>query len=359
MKNGEKRFLGILIIILIISLIGGCGKKVEKDSLGDVDKDPNKNDHAESLNEKETIIREEEDKLVKVAIEDGTASIFFDFHRWEELHELKETAFDFIDTDAMEEGPFVIETESGKVADAIIGKIQSITYSEYNFVIPTIVLLMEDGSLEWLYADPYMTEDLKELGGEYENYVNFRSFGKLSYKDDFVSLSYESDNEGFGSYTIFLENKKSDKFDFRNILFHDRLVHGTWTCPLPPTGQICGYLSFNENGEVHWEIGMGNDYETSPFEAFEVWDGTYEYIMTEAGGYPLGTLVFDMGGWWIYEGSDDDADLGYSTKIEGSYRTEFQSDGSMTLYYNDGVMLYQFKDDMEYTFHNYENWDEE
>lgn len=348
MKYERKKFIGILIIILIILLIAGCGKEDGMKDTGEIETDLDKTDYNENLSEKEVIIREDEDRLVKIAIEDGAASISFDFHRWEELHQLKETAFDFIDTDAMEEGPFPIELESGKVIDASIGKIQSITYSEYNFTIPIVVLLMEDGSLEWLYADPYMTED----------YINFRSFGKLSYKDDFISLSYGSDNEGYGDYTIFLENSKSERLDLRYIIFHDRLVRGTWTCPLPPTGQICGYLSFNEDGEVHWEIGEGVDYETSPLQAYEVWDGTFEYIMSEDRQYPPGTLTFDMGGWWIYEGDEDSEDLGYSIIIEGSYRTEFQSDGSMTLYHNDGVMLYQFKDEAEYTFYNYGDRDE-
>lgn len=361
MKN--KYFFKAVIMTIILILLTACSQGGGGEKAVDIEAniDLKKTEGESSVEEKGQsipIIREDKEKLVKVAINDGEATISFDFDRWEQLHQLKENAFDFIDTDAMEEGPFPMKVESGKVVDAYIGKIQSISFAEYEFIMPTVVLLMEDGSLEWFFADPYNTIDLKDIGGEYEDYENFTSMGKLSHKDDYVSFSYESDGEGYGNDTIYIRNSVGEKFDFRYLLYETNLTFGTWVCSLPPGDYMHGFITFSEDGTVKWEIGdMDEDDINKIGQAYEIWEGIYEFIKTDDREYPIGTLLLDMGGWWIYEG---EGDLGYEGQIKSSYRTDFSPSGDLVLYYNDGVDLYQFKKNHKrFDFWNHYDYEED
>ncbi|HZJ84539.1 MAG TPA: hypothetical protein VFD02_03180 [Syntrophomonadaceae bacterium] len=75
---------------------------------------------------------------------------------------------------------------------------------------------MENGSVDWLFADPFDTADLDYMGGEYGDYQNFRGNGSLAHIDNYSSFAYESDNEGRGNMALYLINEAGKKFDWNS-----------------------------------------------------------------------------------------------------------------------------------------------
>ncbi|MGB4313050.1 MAG: hypothetical protein ACOX0L_06595 [Natronincolaceae bacterium] len=356
MKN---RIIILITALSLMIILVGC-KQDENTSLSK-DKLQITGKVNENTDEKDGVIftREDEDRLVKINIKDGEASIYFDLDRWDELHNIYDGGLDFFDTAKLQEGPFPIIVKSGKVKDACIGKIQLMDYSQYEFTMPTVVLMMEDGSLEWFFADPYMTEDLSKMGGEYENYQNFRSHGKLAHMDNFSSFFYESDGEGIGdNKSIYITNEIGDKFDFYYLWLETMLYDGVWICELfSPRGEdgypVNGYFSFERDGSFNFNVGIGNSYEPEHVEYIEYWVGNAEMITKTDRSYPLGTIVYDLHvDWWVDECVEGDCESEKLREISGSYRSFIGSDAGLTLCYNDGDDLYQQNKDLK-TFNLY------
>lgn len=325
-KKSPWLVLAIMTMLILTTSCGSSGKPVDIEVNLDI-----KNASNDETNENKDLaikIREDEDKLVKITIEDGEATISFDLNRWEEVFNISETAPAYVELDEISEGPFPIIVDSGKIVDAYIGAIRTFPYNRDDFdgILMAAVLLMEDGSLRWFEAIPYWTMYINEAYGE----EGFIASDELPHKDDYVSFSYESDGEGIGNKTVYIINSAGDKFDLYYLIMESRFFFCSWICNFPDANS--GKLTFSENGGVLWEIGRGG-------EKYEIWEGSYEYIKTNGREYPIGTLLFDMGGWWIYEG---DGDIGYETRIVGSYRMDYEYMEDMKLYHNDGTLLYQF-----------------
>lgn len=289
------------------------------------------------------LIREDEDELVQIRIEDGKASIYFDLDHWDELHNIYDLDTDYFNVEALANGPYPVNVERGKVKDACIGKLQLMDFSSYDFTLPVVVLMMVDGGMEWLYADPYMAEDYSHLGGEYEEYQNFNSMRLLAKVDGFSSFSYESDNEGFGAMAIYVHDEPGNKFDFYYLWLESELYTGIWACRLNEDWPVYGNLSFEEDGYFYFNVGEGEDYDPTIQYLFETWEGNAEIITACDQGYPLGTFVFDMWvTWWVDECVDGDCETGKLEQVQGSCRMgPMGSDGSLELYYNEGDDFYQ------------------
>ena len=151
-------------------LISGCGNK----STGAGLSQPNpevvsftQRPTATSLNtatpEPDALIWRNEERSVEVYIEDDAVILMFDFDKWEDYNYL-------IESDSAEmylggltafEGPFVVWGLSGGVADVCIGTVSTLDWNEYGLTLPAVLFLMEDGSVEWLYANPFTSRVIR------------------------------------------------------------------------------------------------------------------------------------------------------------------------------------------------------
>ena len=203
------RRLGITFLLLCIACLSGCGSSW---GLSEAPEEPvaapEEEEEPDSI-----LVRQDEEGLVSVRIEDGKAEVLFDLDRWETLYNISDRIdTSFYDPDLLREGPFRIEGLSGRVRDACIGKVKMLDHKHYeNFTVPSVVLLMEDGTLEYFLADPYI--------GDYE-WV-FYSQGRLPWLKDIVSLAYGQDGDGFGDMTIFAWDSQGMLFDIRRVVGAD------------------------------------------------------------------------------------------------------------------------------------------
>lgn len=321
----RKVFILLLATLILFNLVG-C---VDKDK-----QNTNKNKQPEA------IICEDADKLVKLSLVDGAATIAFDLERWNKLHHIYDYDPDFFSPEKLREGPFPIIVESGKIKEAYIAKLASLDYGLYDFDMPIVVMLMDDNSIEWLPANPFDSTDLSYLGGEYENYDNFRSSGKLAYRDNFTSLVYAADNEGLGNMTLYAVNELGHMYDFYYLWLETRLCDGSWISEIVPAQSeddfsIQGRLTMSPEGQVTFDLGIieGIDYEIK--ELYESWQGEAQLITSTDQLYPLGSLLLDLtlDKSPLYELPTD--------KIKASYRADIGPDGDLSLFYNNGTALYQ------------------
>lgn len=343
----ERRSLTLILVLsLILSppllLITACNEAEQ-------DKNPITDTGDSSI---DSVKRQDEEGLVEISVDDGLASIYFNLDRWDELYGIYDADPDYYNVEGMQEGPFPILVESGLVKDAVIGKVQLLDYSCYEFSLPVVVLLMDNGSLEWIYADPYMTVDYSYLGGEYQDYENFLSNGKISRVDDYTHFFYESDKEGIGDKNIYVTNINGDVFDFYYLWMETKLYGGTWICELwPPTDwseySLNAYMIFEEDGSFYYDIGEGFPYGEAEIY-LENWGGTAELVTSLDQDYPLGTLLYDIEiTWWMVEGDLIDDDLDLSMHLKGSYRIFVDSDGSLGFSHKDGDDIYQVNRDIK------------
>lgn len=124
--------------------------------------------------ENDGLVRRDVEDLVEVHIEDGKATAYFMVERWDELYGM----------DDIHEGAFKISGPAGRVKDAAIARIPELHFANgMEVTVPSIFLLLEDGSVAWSHADMYLSE-----GGNPE----LQSYPLMGLKG-IVSFSYESD----------------------------------------------------------------------------------------------------------------------------------------------------------------------
>ena len=258
----------IVLLMLLFGIIGlaGCGGN------------PSPSDTAEpsgASDGDDSLIRTDNEGLVTVTVKDGKAGLSFDLDKWIELHdEILTISPDVSDISQLGKGPFEIAGLSGKVKDACVGKVGVLDNHDYkNFVFPAVMLLMEDGSLEYTLADP--------LSGDL-----ISSAGKLPWLKNIVSLSYEQKGEGLGDMTIYADDADGLRYDtgllggFMNVFDYD------WVAELG--NDACCTLSFSENGEVTLGAGwIGSEITDS-------YPGTYTIYLAEnaADGQRPGVISF-------------------------------------------------------------------
>jgi len=308
----------------------------------DVEGDPESNDPGDpnqpSLPDN-VIIRTDKEGLVQVRIENGLATIRFDFEQWEKLHGSFNDVADYVDN--MREGPFAIKGLTGSVKDACIGKVEYLDpYLRQNFVSPSVVLLMADGRLHWFLADPYETAI---IGDHWEVYA-----GALPWMDGIVSLSYErelsfeTDNTGSGAMTIFADDVEGRRYDLRIPCRFQSLFLDEWIGELESEyfdSMLYCSIKFYEDGRVTmkktvdiWGLGNGP-------ELLEIYEGTFYMSIAEGEKYRPGILVFDMYiDWWIWEG---DGVIDSPRELKSAYFAEIDRRGNLNLWLADGDVLHR------------------
>ena len=239
------------------------------------------------------LIRDEEG-LVTITVKDGRAEIEYDLEKWGAIYDMAEYLdyyaylFDYLfDEGVMAElngGPFPVDTYQGTIADACIGKIPMLSYDEEYF-IPSVILLMEDGSLEYSPANLAMDNAFEQ------HYLNY----PLYFLEDIVSLEYANGRNG---ETIYAIDKNGVKYDTAiSDLMQNIVLSGIWegwSAPLlenPPDGlDYYGHISFEDETGVRFDISIG---ERQPFASYK---GNYRLVLAEddESGYLAGSLIFNL-----------------------------------------------------------------
>ena len=305
------------------------------------------------------LIREDGEGLVSVFIwEDGRAELLFDLERWDNLHGVYDNAY--FDAERISEGPFSIVTAGkGRVKDACVGKIEDAFgyLSLRDFISPTVILLMEDGSLEYLQTDPF--EGINSFDGA------LYSQGKLPWLKDVESLSYENDGEGIGEMTIFARDKAGLIYNTRNLIHMTGVFDDEWLFRLDREGfsewRYC-VLRLFEDGGAAFETGLNDGFGIGDYGVYE---GSYEISLAEnaPSGRRPGLISFDM----TMTGGDAQTE-----RISGAYFIQARDGITLELWHSDGGHLAYFDGepvtefyffrptDSEYDFWGREDyWDDE
>jgi len=277
-----KQALSIILVFLLACLvplgIAGCGGSPTESDPSD------KESSMEVTTDEGPTIRKDEEGLVSVWINNGVAEVHLDLEKWEELHKLSEIDPDYFDVELLSEGPFTVEFLSGRVKDACIGKIEDLDDMGYeNFIAPVVVLLMEDGTLEYFPVDPY----------PYEETLVFYSYGVLPWLNNIVSLAYEQETEGKGEMTIFATDQDGLRYDVRLPAKLTTMFDAEWAHFLVEDEMDQGiFLTFEDDKTVTFEEGAFDG------ERSEKKTGSYTVYLAEndPSNQRPGTLVLDFSG---------------------------------------------------------------
>ena len=103
-----------------------------------------------------SLIRTDEENIVSVAIENDKASIHFEREKWNEVRGLSYGEDIYFIPETMPDAFYPIQVEEGNIVDACIAKIPSLetNISDEDYIIPVVVLLKDNDSIEWFYANP-------------------------------------------------------------------------------------------------------------------------------------------------------------------------------------------------------------
>ena len=268
------------------------------------------------------IIRTDVENLVEVHIKNGEAEVNLNAARFDELYDYSNVYESEIDTRTHK-----IVGTSSKVKDACIAQIPKLDFwKATDFTAPTIFLLMEDGTVEWVHVDFYTDESQT---------AEFRSSGPLIWLYNIEELVYENNDEGIGEMTVFAENEYGFRFDLQLIAGLHELCAGPWICDIDSsnlgnsyTNDYYAVLSFNEDGTLIYEKGWLGD------DNFARYTGTYEISVISNIEQKPGILTFDL--------QIDPAFniINEAEELHGSYFIDIQNFNMFSLYHSDGDYLH-------------------
>ena len=299
------------------------------------------------LEDDEPLLISFEGGALSARIENGRVDLFIDHDIWIERIGIEE-----LDSDAYYEfwdGPIPVKGLGGKAVAACIAQIQSLDYLKFtSFISPSVIILMEDGTLEMVLADPYTQ-------GE-NSYFDSR---KIPWLKDIVSLSYEVDpHSDYGhEMTVIAADSQGQRFNVRIPGSYAHIMGTELYCLRPPINEYDtdgDYLTLvlSEDGAAVFRKYFGG-YD----ELYEMHYGSYDIQLPEPAGAGMpaaGTLSFDLNlDWWIWEAgegglSDEDAafwDAGL--RLDGRYMTWIDNswlEGSslhMTYFDGGGLLIYR------------------
>ncbi|MCL2815914.1 MAG: hypothetical protein FWD23_15065 [Oscillospiraceae bacterium] len=262
------------------------------------------------------VIRRDKESLVEVRIENGAASLVFDLDKWEGVYQ---------------SGPFNITGLSGRVKDACVGKVAELDPYAEEYIMPAVLLLMEDGSLEWLQANPFVPEWLY-------------SFGKLPWLKDIVSLSYEPHGENTEELTIIAADKSGLRYDVRTFCWLVNIFEDEW---IYENGPVTGlyddidavYLGLGENGDVSLRRGLLYNGDAYAFYA-----GKYTVSFTGSNPAGIRSCVLELKLWNELDLDMSNPDFSSPPELTGKYF--FEADGVyLTLHLTEGDPLSYSIDD--------------
>ena len=260
------------------------------------------------------VYREDADGLVRVIIRDGVPTVMLDIARWDAMHNYRVLMQD--EPPHPEGIEYEILDVAGRVADAVIGKVEALDKSVFfDFVRPAVFLLMEDGTVEWFHVMP----DLLEM-------YFFHSYGSLPWITDITALSYEAVAEGSGEeHTVYAYDSGGTRYDLSIPCIFNGLFYMHWSCDFG--GGMKGRLLLFDDNTCTFEVYADGAERTGWYA------GTYAVTLTEGQRTRPGMISFDL----AYTEGDGASAAGGT--IQGDYFFESMPEG-FKLYLADGDGLY-------------------
>jgi len=329
----KKLFTSIVLICCMV-FIAGCGSK----STGAGLSQPNPTSFTQppavtllsSVNpERDALIWRNDEGFIEVCIEDDAVILMFDFDQWEDYNYLIESdsAEMYLGGLTVFEGPFVVWGLLGGVADVCIGTVGTLDWNEYGLTLPAVLFLMEDSSVEWLFANPFTSELV--------------SFGALPWLNDIVSVTYEKNEEDDIDTTFIAENADGLRVDVRTFCYLSQSIFANeWIHVIGSVNEDdmeCIFVSFGADGGLSMRKGLLHDGDSYAF-----YIGHYEIILSESA--PV--MLIELWDEWKLDMSDPD--FGEPPEMSGTYGFEADSVYFM-LFLTDGEPLHRNGDETPVT----------
>lgn len=327
-------------------LLASCSKNPSSSpgSFGEQESSDENNtgDSIPLIKSKEPTIVEDEERLIKIRIDDGVPTISFNRKAWVDIHDMENLAEAYNGIEmTIEEKELSIKTISGKVADAAILKIDALdVYKTFDFTEPTVFLLMENGTVEWFTAPARL---ITEEGGRSSEYTDSL---KVPWLKDIVEIYCDNESEGIGDMTVFAKDSSGLNYDLRIPCGFYWNLDYIWECVLATTDDGVDYLGimdFDEEGNFSFKTGFRES------ETDECYSGSYDISLDEESskGYRAGMMKLDLSlDYSDWEGNRPN-------KINGIFFTINVQDESITLMSGDGDTLVAGTDVYEFTPHEY------
>lgn len=294
------------------------------------------------------LIREDDEGLVQVSIKNGEATISFNLERWDAMHDIYSIASEYDFPERLAEGPFPIGNLSGMVKDACVGKVAALDSIEYgNFILPSVMLLMEDGRVEWALANPF-TRLIGDVPGD-----TLYSIGTLPWLKDIVSFAYESEVDGTGDMTIYAVDSRGLRYDVRIPygfidMIDAQLLHRVELGEGEETAAYILSLTLSVAEGNKGAVILDKLWEDAD-SLSEAYVGTYEITLAENApdGRRPGLITFDLKTHLISWAGDDEDISSYD--IRGTYFAE-RGENLLALYLSDGDPLHtdQYNQPIDY-----------
>ena len=340
----------VAAVFLCFCVLSACGQ-AEKSGSPPVENSIVESDDiaaSESPGSNAPLIREDEEGLVQVSIENGEAAISFNLERWDALHDIYSIASEYDFPERLAVGPFPIGNLTGKVKDACVGKVAALdSIGHGNFVLPSVMLLMEDGRVEWALANPFT----RLIGEVPDDTLN--SIGTLPWLKDIVSFAYEPETEGVGDRTIYAVDSGGLRYDVRIPcgfidMLGAQLVHRVEFGEGEDTAAYLLHLTFYETDDNKGDVILDKIWEDAD-SLTETYIGTYEISLAENapdGRHP-GLITFDLK-THLVSWAEDGEDIS-SYDIRGTYFAE-RGENLLALYLSDGDPLHtdQYNQPIDY-----------
>lgn len=315
----KKRIWMLFLAALLV--MAGCAKDQGQDKAAD---DQGRTE-AEVQEGKEDQAEASQDK-VTLKLEDGQVWVKLNPQNWPQLAGKPGWVQD------IDFSPVRVE---GRVLEACAGEIwgpHQALDKEGEIALPVLVLLMEDGTLEWTLIDPAWCQDMVETDGD----CFVHSYGKILWLEDMVSLAYEYTKEGTGQdMTILAFDKNGVAYDLRYALNLQALPFAVWPTMVDLQNGISAHLYFSDDGTLTLDkVDRG--------EVITAYYGTYQvHLATEGqGAMRPGVISLDLAlaeGQW----APDEA----PKTIRGDYFAEIGGEDNLELllYLADGDPLHSLE----------------
>lgn len=310
-RKHNRIFLALTLLVLTALLCAACGG-------GGGDEPPVTTD---------PIVRTDALGLVTVTITGGEAVVTYHPERWEDFADetlVYETAEVYAPSDA----PFPVNTINGKIKDVIVEQIEAFSFNHMSdFVLPSLVLLIEDGSVELAMPSPFLL---------YPGYDEIDSYLVLPIPETVVALSAEPIGEGVGGTTVIAETESGLHYDLRHVYRYRALDDGVWASHnLGEGSEHKAWLWFGEDGRASLIKRHLYDEDWSA-----VYAGTYMMHLDEemSRGLMPGMLSLELA---LVDAEGGALDEALPERIEGSYFLDYYgAQGWLDLYLSDGDALH-------------------
>lgn len=275
------------------------------------------------------LVRRDAEGLVQVRVEAGRAYIRLEPDRWDALYgdalrqagqmfEGMET-IDFSDPQLF--AP-IGRVEDSPIKDACVGVVPNFSdWALYDFPVPMVMLLREDGRVEALAADPFVLE--------------YGSEGALPYLEDIEALAAGSSGEGQGGPTIYATGTDGLRYDLAHLF---SLAMGGELCGTEWSGEV--EAAGPEQPAMHvqlrlFEDGAARFTVTGAAGPAAEYAGGWQLVLAEGQTYRPPTLVLEL----ALEQCSDPA-IQARGDLKGAYFFELGiQDLFLNLWLNDGDAL--------------------